>query len=177
MAGINFVNENEYSRPLKFVKKEVEVKLINGDCIAESDKIESESVDLILTDLPFGTMNNLDAEPIRTDNDRNYVSGGGYKKGYEWDNIIEPKKFYLTANRILRKNGKMILFCQEPFTRLLLNEMTSGFTFNYRAIWLKNDFANCLFSKKAMVNYYEDILIFTKINFYHDTIKKNTLEK
>jgi site-specific DNA-methyltransferase (adenine-specific) len=170
MAGINFINENEYSRPLKFAKKEFEVKLIKGDCITESDKIESESVDLILTDLPFGTMKNLDAEPIRPDNDRNYVAGGGYKKGYEWDNIIEPKKFYEIANRILRKNGKMILFCQEPFTRLLLNEMTSGFVFNYRAIWLKNDFANCLFSKKAMVNYYEDILIFTKINPKNDYV-------
>lgn len=46
MAGINFINENEYSRPLKFAKKEFEVKLINGDCITKSDKIESESVDL-----------------------------------------------------------------------------------------------------------------------------------
>lgn len=27
-----------------------------GDCLIESDKIESGSVDLILTDLPYGTM-------------------------------------------------------------------------------------------------------------------------
>lgn len=46
MAGINFINENEYSRPLKFAKKEFEVKLIKGDSITKSDKIESESVDL-----------------------------------------------------------------------------------------------------------------------------------
>ena len=31
--------------------------LILGDCLAESDKIESGSVDLILTDLPYGNMN------------------------------------------------------------------------------------------------------------------------
>ena len=35
------------------------IKLIKGDCIIESDKIESGSVDLILTDLPYGTMTKL----------------------------------------------------------------------------------------------------------------------
>jgi len=136
--------------------------LLFGDCLIESDKIESGSVDLILTDLPFGTMKGLDAEPIKSDNDKNYVAGGGYKKGYEWDAIIEPKKVYEVANRILRKNGKMVLFCQEPFTTLLINEAIPNIPFSYRAIWEKNDFANCLFAKKAMVNYYEDILIFSK---------------
>jgi DNA modification methylase len=29
-----------------------------GDCLIESDKIESGSVDLILTDLPYGTVKN-----------------------------------------------------------------------------------------------------------------------
>lgn len=56
MAGINFINENEYSRQLKFVEQDVKINLIQGDCIIESNKIQSESVDLILTDLPFGTM-------------------------------------------------------------------------------------------------------------------------
>lgn len=33
------------------------IKLYKGDCLIESDKIESGSVDLILTDLPYGNMN------------------------------------------------------------------------------------------------------------------------
>jgi site-specific DNA-methyltransferase (adenine-specific) len=146
--------------------------LYKGDCLIESDKIETGSVDLILTDLPFGTMKGLDAEPIKSDNDKNYVAGGGYKKGYEWDAIIEPKKIYEIANRILRKNGKMVLFCQEPFTTLLINGTIPNVPFSYRAIWEKNDFANCLFAKKAMVNYYEDILIFSKT---HDLQKSHPL--
>ena len=32
------------------------IQLFKGDCLIESDKIESGSVDLILTDLPYGTM-------------------------------------------------------------------------------------------------------------------------
>ena len=139
-----------------------------GDCLVESDRIESGSVDLILTDLPFGTMKGLDAEPIKGNNNKNYVAGGGYKKGYDWDAVIEPKKIYEVANRILRKNGKMVLFCQEPFTTQLINEAIPNVPFSYRAIWEKNDFANCLFAKKAMVNFYEDILIFSKNNPKHD---------
>ena len=33
------------------------MKLILGDCLLESEQIENGSVDLILTDLPYGTMN------------------------------------------------------------------------------------------------------------------------
>ena len=35
------------------------MKLIKGDCLIENNKIESGSVDLILTDLPYGTITDL----------------------------------------------------------------------------------------------------------------------
>ena len=35
-------------------------RLFLGDCLIESDKIETGSVDLILTDLPYGTMKGRD---------------------------------------------------------------------------------------------------------------------
>jgi len=35
------------------------VKIINGDCIEEMKKLESGSVDLILTDPPYGTVKNI----------------------------------------------------------------------------------------------------------------------
>ena len=132
-------------------------RLFLGDCLIESDKIESGSVDLILTDLPYGNMN----------------TDGGRKLGINgWDFVIEPKKVYEIANRILRKNGKLVLFCQEPFTTQLINEAIPNVPFNYRAIWEKNNFANCLSAKKAMVNYYEDILIFSKT---HDLERSHPL--
>ncbi len=92
----------------------------------------------------------------------------GNKEYLKWDDAIEPKRIYEIANRILRKNGKMVLFCQEPFTTQLINEAIPNVPFNYRAIWEKDNFANCLFAKKAMVNYYEDILMFSKNNPKHD---------
>ena len=129
------------------------MKLHKGDCLIESDKIESGSVDLILTDLPYGTLKGATLTSSKTRSNE-----------YSWDNVIDTKEIYKIANRILRKNGKMILFCQDPFTTELINKAIPNITLSYRAIWEKNDFANCLFAKKAMVNFYEDILVFSKMN-------------
>lgn len=135
---------------LKEEKRKTErtmIKLLKGDCLIESDHIESGSVDLILTDLPYGNMN----------------TDGGRKLGINgWDLAIEPKKVYEIANRILRKNGKMILFSQEPYTTKLINETINNVSFNYRATWEKDNFANALGTKVNMVSFTEDILIFTK---------------
>ena len=127
------------------------IKLLHGDCLIESDKIENGSVDLILTDLPFGTLKGATLTSSKTRSNE-----------YFWDNIIDTSEIYKIANRILRKNGKMLLFCQEPFTTELINKAIPNVPLSYRAIWEKNDFANCLFAKKAMVNFYEDILVFSK---------------
>ena len=133
------------------------VKLFHGDCLIESDKIESGSVDLILTDLPYGTVANIgDSDTIEH----------GMKGKTKWDLAIEPKKIYEIANRILRKNGKMILFSQEPYTSRLITGAHPNIPFSYRAIWEKDHFANSLIAKKAPVSFYEDILVFSKT---HDT--------
>ena len=129
----------------------MDINLLHGDCLIESDNLESGSVDLILTDLPYGNMD----------------TDGGRKMGIDgWVKAIPPKKVYEIANRILRKNGKMILFSQEPYTTQLINETIPNVPFSYRAIWEKDSFANALGVNKNMIGYYEDILIFSKI---HDT--------
>jgi site-specific DNA-methyltransferase (adenine-specific) len=127
-------------------------RLFFGDCLIESDKIESGSVDLILTDLPYGVVKMKE-------------SAGNYKvlnTAETWDKAIEPKSIYEIANRILRKNGKMILFSQEPYTSRMITKAIPNVPFCYRAVWEKNDFANALGVNKAMVSFYEDILIFSK---------------
>ena len=81
------------------------MKLYKGDCLIESDKIESGSVDLILTDLPYGTM-------------EGQAKTGIYHQGEEkhgWDNVIPIDKIMMIADRILRPNGRMILFCTRTF--------------------------------------------------------------
>ncbi len=127
-------------------------KVIHGDCLIESDNIESGSVDLILTDLPYGTIKDADLG----------------KHDTSWDVVIEPKKIYDIANRILRKNGKMVLFGNEPFSSKLINESIPNIPFSYRMIWLKDQPAFSMYvgCKKRPMSYYEDILVFSKT---HDT--------
>ena len=131
---------------------------MQGDCLIEAENIPSGSVDLILTDLPYGTMTGIDKE---------YV-GYGRKDGggHLWDIAIDPTNVYEIANRILRKNGKMVLFSQEPYTSKLINNAIPNVPFSYRMIWEKDNFANALLVNKAPVSYYEDVLVFSKT---HDT--------
>jgi len=129
------------------------IQLLKGDCLIESDKIESGSVDLILTDLPYGTIKGLGG------------SGDiehGLKGKTEWDNIVDTDKIMEIANRILRKNGKMILFAQDPFSTELKTKAIPNVPYNYSMIWEKDHFANALTAKKAPLNYYEDVLVFSK---------------
>jgi len=127
--------------------------LHKGDCLIESDKIESGSVDLILTDLPYGTVTNIASSDT--------VKHGMQNKT-NWDCVIETEKIYEIANRILRKNGKMVLFAQQPFTTELISKQIPNLPFNYSMIWKKDHFANSLIAKKAPLNYYEDVLVFSK---------------
>lgn len=126
------------------------IDLLKGDCLIESDKIESGSVDLILTDLPYGTVKDI----------KNVSHGMSGK--CEWDVVIDTDKIMKLANRILRKNGKMILTAQQPFTNELINKSLPNLPFNYSMIWEKDHFANALTAKKAPLNYYEDVLVFSK---------------
>ena len=134
-------------------------KLLQGDCLIESDKIESGSVDLILTDLPYGTVKNM-----KYPNQNRQ----GYDTTAKWDTTIDTKSIYKIANRILRKNGKMILTAQQPFTTELISNAIPNLPFNYSMVWEKDNFANALFVNKACVGYYEDILLFSKNNEFEE---------
>jgi len=127
--------------------------LIKGDTLIEAEYIKAGSVDFMLTDLPFGTVADIA--------NSNTVQHG-MKGKTEWDNVIDTDKIMQIANRILRKNGKMALFAQQPFTTELINKAVANLPHNYNMIWEKDHFANALTAKKAPLNYYEDVLLFSK---------------
>lgn len=131
------------------------MRLIQGDCLEVSDNIDNSSVDLILTDLPYGTMGMENTKHGMT----NKVS---------WDKAINPTDIFIIADRILRPNGKMLLFSQEPYSNELITKSIPNLPYNYKAVWIKDHFANALNAKKAMLNYYEDVLIFSKNHPKHD---------
>ena len=142
------------------------IQLIRGDCLVESEVIESGSVDLILTDLPYGTIKGIG---------NNLIPGTTGLKENLWDVVIGVEKVHVLANRILRKNGKMLLFGQQPFVTELINKAIPNLPFSYSMIWEKDNFANCLLSKKACVKLYEEILLFSKADAGDNNKARNYL--
>ena len=125
------------------------VTLHHGDCLELMKSIPDGSVDLVLTDPPYGTM-------------KGAALDGWKNQTTEWDTAIEPVKIFEQISRVLRQNGKAILFSQEPYTSRLVTSAIPSLPFAYRAVWYKNVHANALLAKSAMVSRYEDICIFTK---------------
>ena len=129
------------------------IRLMKGDCLERMKEIESGSVDLIVCDLPYGTVKGIaDSDSIKH----------GMKGKTAWDTVINTGLIMQESNRILRKSGKMVLFAQQPFTTELINWAIPDLPFCYSMIWEKDHFANALAAKKAPLNYYEDILVFSK---------------
>lgn len=132
--------------------------ILQGDCLELLPNIKSGSVDLVLIDPPYGNMD----------------TDGGRKLGINgWDKTISPKEIFEHSNRILRKNGKLIVFSQEPYTSELITSAIPNLPFGYRAVWIKDNFANALGVNKNMVSFFEDILIFTKMNPKCDNTGEN----
>ena len=127
--------------------------LLFGNCLERMKEIPDGSVDLILTDPPYGTVKSIgNSDSIEH----------GMKNKTQWDETLDFKLMWLEINRVLRRNGKCILFSQEPFTSDLIKSTHKNMPFSYRLVWIKDHFANSLIAKKAPVNYFEDICVFQK---------------
>lgn len=140
------------------------IELIHGDCLEKMKDIPDGSIDMILTDPPYGTMRGINET----------FSGYGRKNhdGHLWDETIDTSKMLNECNRVLRTNGALVLFAQEPYTSHLITNQHGNLPFSYRMTWLKNDFANALLCKKAPVNYTEDVCVFFK---KYDTLSQHPL--
>lgn len=135
------------------------IQLYQGDCLELLKSIPDGSVDLVLTDPPFGTMKGQGKSP---------AARSLCLDNCDWDVKLPTVEMFEELSRVLRPNGKCVLFGQEPYTSELINEEIPSMPFAYRAIWLKNTTGNPLKCNKAMLCRYEDILIFAKIHPKHD---------
>lgn len=107
------------------------------------------NADLILTDPPYGTVKGLNLD--------------GWKNcTTEWDNIIPTNEMFYCCEKLLRVNGALILFSQEPYTSYLRQFKPENLPFLYPYYWFKDHFANSLSCKKAPVSYIEDLSVFRK---------------
>lgn len=128
------------------------MQLLQGDCLELMKDIPDGSIDMILCDLPYGTIKGMQID--------------GYKirgeHATEWDTVIDTEKLFGEYERMLRMNGVAILFSQEPYTSHLRTFKSENFNFLYPMIWKKDHFANALLAKKAPVSYFEDLNVFSK---------------
>jgi DNA modification methylase len=85
--------------------------LIKGDCLVEMDKIPDGSVDLILTDPPYGST------------------------ACVWDSVIPFEPMWRQLNRIIKANGAIALFGSEPFSSYL--RISNIKNYKYDWIWNK----------------------------------------
>lgn len=145
--------------PNLYIPNSDSVKLFHGDCLERMKEIPDGSVDMILTDPPYGNMKGI-------------TGYTGLSGKFGWDVALEPAAFLEQCNRVLRVNGALVLFSQEPYTSRLITEAHGNLPFSYRMAWLKDSFANALIAKKAPVSYFEDVLVFFK---KYDTLAQHPL--
>lgn len=128
--------------------------VINTDCFEIMTTLETGSIDLICSDLPYGTMKDIG-------NDDGRYSQGMLGK-FDWDVAIDLDLWFKESLRLLREGGRLILFGQQPFTTELISRSSYELAFSYNMIWKKTHHANSFQAKRAPLNYFEDIVVFTK---------------
>lgn len=112
------------------------IKLIKGDCLEKMKEIENGSVDLILTDPPYGTTS------------------------CKWDSVIPFEPMWEQLNRIIKPNGAIVLFGSEPFSSAL--RMSNIKNYKYDWIWEKSKATGFALCKKRPLKAHEMIHIFCK---------------
>lgn len=128
-----------------------------GDCRDRLGELPEGVADLVLIDPPYGTIKgckNMEA----------WNNGAAVDR----DDAIPPEELLAMVGWLLRKNGKALVFCQEPYTSRLVRAGVAGVPFGFRAIWKKNSPGICLGAAKSLVSYFEDIAIFQRIHPKHD---------
>jgi len=112
------------------------MKLLHGDCLELMKNITDNSVDMVLTDPPYGTTQ------------------------CKWDSVIDFDPMWEQLKRITKDNGAICLFGKQPFTSNLI--MSNPKMFKQELIWKKDNFDNPMQAKRRHLNKLENIAVFYK---------------
>ena len=109
-------------------------QLYHTDCIAGMALIPEKTVDLILTDLPYGMTNCY------------------------WDCLLPLDLLWKQYWRVLKPDGAVVLTCVQPFTTTLIQSQRKYF--RYCWYWRKNHSTGFPFAKVQPMRCMEDIAVF-----------------
>lgn len=122
-------------------------QIVLGDCLVEMPKIPEHSIDMILTDLPYGTTQ------------------------CKWDSIIPLSSLWIQFKRLIKDNGSIVLTSDEPFTSQLISSNLK--MFKYRWVWDKVRGVGFLNAKRRPMMCTEDICVFyNKFGIYNPQMRK-----
>ena len=110
------------------------IELWQGDCLELMKNIPDGSIDLVLTDPPYGTT------------------------ACKWDSVIPFEPMWEQLNRIIKPNGAICLFGSEPFSSAL--RMSNIKNFKYDWIWNKKLAGNGILEKKQPFKIHEIVSVF-----------------
>ena len=109
--------------------------IFNQDCIEGMNRIPNESIDMILTDLPYGLTE------------------------CKWDSVIPLDALWVHYKRMIKPTGAIILFGQQPFTSKLI--MSNPEMFKYSLVWRKTKTGNFAQAPYRFLCEHEDIAVFS----------------
>ena len=117
--------------------------LQQGDCLELMKNIPDGSVDLVLTDPPYGTT------------------------ACKWDSVIPFEPMWDQLNRIVKADGAICFFSAQPFTSALVGSNIKKFKHHW--IWKKNRGTGFQVAKYRPMMATEDVVVFSvgkKVKYY-----------
>ena len=105
-----------------------------GDCLEEMAGLPDGSVDLILTDPPYGTT------------------------ACKWDSVIPFEPMWAQLKRVIKLNGAIVLTASQPFTSALV--MSNVGQHHQSLVWRKNKASGHLNAKSRHLIGHEDVVVF-----------------
>ena len=147
------------------------IELFHGDCLEVMKTLPDRSVDLFLTDLPYGCLSPGSSRKTLETYKKEGFPGINNMKGCPWDVKIDLVKFWEQIKR-LRKNDSVatIMFCTERFGIELFNSNPTEF--RYALIWSKGQGTSFLTVNKMPMRSHECIYIFAPKCPYYKLIKE-----
>ena len=127
-------------------------KVYHGDCLKIMPELESQSIDLILSDLPYGQTN------------------------CSWDKVIPFEPLWQEYKRLIKPKGAIVLTASQPFTSVLV--MSNIGNFKYSWVWDKRLGSGHLNTPHRPLKRHEDILVFSfDTPKYYPVMREGELRK
>ena len=106
-----------------------------GDCLERMKEIPDGSVDMILTDPPYGTT------------------------ACKWDSIIDLNLMWKQLERIIKPRGAVVMTAANPFTGILI--VSNLNIFKYSLVWKKSRVSHFAQAPYRFLTEHEDIVVFS----------------